>query len=119
MAIINGTNGADTLTGTAGYDEINALGVNDVIKSSPGADKIDGGAGFDTIDYSASPAGVNVEVRLGTVPAGKGGDAEGSTLTGIENVIGSAFNDILTSGPVASATAIRLEGGAGHVLHFI
>ncbi|MDF2399531.1 calcium-binding protein [Pseudomonas sp. 3MA1] len=119
MAIINGTNGADTLTGTAGYDEINALGGNDVIKSSPGADKIDGGAGFDTIDYSASPAGVNVEVRLGTGPAGKGGDAEGSTLTGIENVIGSAFNDILTSGPDASATAIRLEGGAGDDIYYI
>ncbi|MCO7614810.1 calcium-binding protein, partial [Pseudomonas chlororaphis] len=60
-----------------------------------------------------------VEVRLGTGPAGKGGDAEGSTLTGIENVIGSAFNDILTSGPDASATAIRLEGGAGDDIYYI
>jgi len=119
MAIINGTNGADTLTGTASYDEINALGGDDVIKGSPGADKIDGGTGFDTIDYSASPAGVNVEVRLGTGAAGKGGDAEGSTLTNIENVIGSAFNDILTSGPDAAATAIRLEGGAGDDIYYI
>ncbi|MFJ3155351.1 beta strand repeat-containing protein [Pseudomonas protegens] len=119
MAIINGTNGADTLTGTDGYDEINALGGNDVIKGSPGADKIDGGAGFDTIDYSASSAGVNVEVRFGTGPAGKGGDAEGTTLTNIENVIGSAFNDILTSGPDHTATAIRLEGGAGDDIYYI
>ncbi|MGC5700851.1 calcium-binding protein [Pseudomonas sp. NFXW11] len=119
MAIINGTNGADTLTGTSGYDEINALGGNDVIKSSAGGDKIDGGAGVDTVDYSASPAGVTVEVRYGTGPAGKGGDAEGSTLTNIENVIGSAFNDVLISGPDHTSTAIRLEGGAGDDIYYI
>ncbi|RBJ77835.1 calcium-binding protein, partial [Pseudomonas sp. MWU12-2534b] len=98
---IKGSNYNDTFVG-------NGLGMH-----------FDGGAGFDTVDYSASSAGVNVEVRLGTGPAGKGGDAEGSTLTGIENVIGSAFNDILISGPDASATAIRLEGGAGDDIYYI
>ncbi|MGZ0788174.1 calcium-binding protein, partial [Pseudomonas saponiphila] len=48
-----------------------------------------------------------------------GGDAEGTTLTSIENVIGSAFNDILTSGPDAASTAIRLEGGAGNDIYYI
>ncbi len=119
MAVINGTNGADTLTGTSGDDEINALGGNDVIKGSGGADKIDGGSGVDTVDYSNSNAGVNVEVRFGTGAVGKGGDAEGDLLTGIENVIGSAFNDVLTSGPDHTATAIRLEGGAGDDIYYI
>ncbi|MGZ0788175.1 hypothetical protein ACXM5X_35180, partial [Pseudomonas saponiphila] len=73
----------------------------------------------DTVDYSTSSAAVNVEVRAGTGPAGKGGDAEGTTLTSIENVIGSAFNDILTSGPDAASTAIRLEGGAGDDIYYI
>ncbi|QQZ43252.1 calcium-binding protein [Pseudomonas sp. SK3(2021)] len=119
MAVINGTNGADTLTGTSGDDEINALGGNDVIKGSGGADRIDGAAGVDTIDYSASAEGVKVDVRLGVGLVGRGGDAEGDILTGIENVIGSAFNDILTSGPDATATAIRLEGGAGDDIYYI
>ncbi|MFZ3283356.1 calcium-binding protein, partial [Pseudomonas sp.] len=119
MAVINGTSGADTLTGTSGDDEINALGGNDVIKGSGGADKIDGGSGVDTVDYSNSNAGVNVEVRFGTGAVGKGGDAEGDLLTGIENVIGSAFNDVLTSGPDHTATAIRLEGGAGDDIYYI
>ncbi|MFJ4197586.1 calcium-binding protein, partial [Pseudomonas sp. NPDC089534] len=119
MAVINGTNGADTLAGTSGDDEINALGGNDVIRGSAGADKIDGGSGVDTVDYSGSSAGVAVEVRFGTGPAGKGGDAEGDTLTGIENVIGSAFDDVLISGQDHTAAAIRLEGGAGDDIYYI
>ncbi|PYY78005.1 calcium-binding protein, partial [Pseudomonas sp. TKO26] len=98
---IRGSNYNDTFVG-------NGLGMH-----------FDGGAGVDTVDYSTSSAGVNVEVRLGTGPAGKGGDAEGTTLTSIENVIGTAFNDILISGPDASATAIRLEGGAGDDIYYI
>ncbi|MHA3739290.1 calcium-binding protein, partial [Pseudomonas sp. Eth.TT006] len=119
MAVINGTNGADTLTGTSGDDEINALGGNDVIKGSAGADKIDGGGGVDTVDYSASAEGVIVDVRLGVGLVGHGGDAEGDTLTNIEGVIGSAFNDVLTSGTDARGTAIRLEGGAGDDIYYI
>ncbi|ROM78459.1 calcium-binding protein [Pseudomonas brassicacearum] len=73
----------------------------------------DGGVGTDTVDYSGSTAGVNVNVRLGTGTAGTGGDAEGTILTGIETVIGSAFNDVFTAGPYSTVTGVRLEGGAG------
>uniref|UniRef100_UPI0039861924 beta strand repeat-containing protein n=1 Tax=Pseudomonas savastanoi TaxID=29438 RepID=UPI0039861924 len=79
----------------------------------------DGGAGVDTVDYSGSTVGVNINVRLGTGTAGTGGEAEGSTLTGIENVIGSAFNDVLTAGPYTIATGVRLEGGAGDDIYNI
>ncbi|MBI6852536.1 calcium-binding protein, partial [Pseudomonas cichorii] len=113
MAVITGTAGADTLTGTAGDDEINALAGNDLIKGSAGADKIDGGAGSDTVDYSASTEGININVRLGVGLVGRGGDAEGDTLTSIETVIGSAFNDVLNVGPYTSVVGIRLEGGDG------
>ncbi|MGB6211495.1 calcium-binding protein, partial [Pseudomonas mandelii] len=119
MAVINGTNGVDTLTGTSGDDEINALGGNDVIMGSAGADKLDGGTGTDTVDYSTSAAGVNVEVRFGTGMAGTGGDAEGDTLTNIETVIGSAFNDTFAVGPDHTAPTIRLEGGAGDDIYYI
>ncbi len=119
MAVITGTAGADTLTGTAGDDEINALAGNDLIKGSAGADKIDGGAGSDTVDYSASTEGISINVRLGVGLVGRGGDAEGDTLNGIETIIGSAFNDILTAGPYSSVVGVRLEGGAGDDIYNI
>ena len=109
----------DTLTGTSGDDEINALGGNDVIMGNAGADKLDGGTGTDTVDYSTSAAAVNVEVCFGTGIAGTGGDAEGSTLANIENVIGSASNDTFTVDPDHTAPAIRLEGGAGDDIYYI
>ncbi|WKV86918.1 hypothetical protein LJJ44_04065 [Pseudomonas sp. B24_DOA] len=49
------------------------------------------------MDYSASTSGVNVDIRPGTGLAGVGGDAQGDTLTGIEKVIGTAFNDTFTT----------------------
>ncbi|MGN2438224.1 beta strand repeat-containing protein [Pseudomonas syringae] len=119
MAVINGTGGADTLIGTAGDDEINGLGGNDVFSGSAGADKIDGGAGSDTVDYSASAEGINIDLRLGAGLVGRGGDAEGDTLNGIETVIGTAFNDVISTGPYTISTAIRLEGGAGDDIYNI
>ncbi|WP_459748293.1 calcium-binding protein, partial [Pseudomonas sp. 3A(2025)] len=98
---ISGSNFADTFIG-------NGSGID-----------FDGGVGVDTVDYSASKAGVNVEVRLGTGAVGTGGDAEGTTLTNIESVIGSAFNDTFTSGPDSRATPIRFEGGAGNDIYYI
>ncbi|WP_434699701.1 beta strand repeat-containing protein [Pseudomonas sp. D1-1] len=119
MAVINGTAGADALIGTAGDDEINALGGNDVIKGTAGADKIDGGAGLDTVDYSASTEGISIDLRQGTGLVGRGGDAEGDTLIGIETVIGSAFNDVLSSGPYTVIPTVQLEGGAGDDIYNI
>ncbi len=119
MAVINGTAGTDTLIGTAEDDDIKALGGNDVIKSSAGADKIDGGVGSDTVDYSASAEGINVDVRLGVGQIGRGGDAEGDTLTNIETVIGTAFNDTFSVGPHTNIPAIKLEGGGGDDIYYI
>src|SRR3546814_2851128 len=56
----------------------------------PISDILTGGNGTDTAIYSGSPAGVDVNLASGT---GHGGDAEGDTLTGVENVTGSNFND--------------------------
>ncbi|TKJ79641.1 calcium-binding protein, partial [Pseudomonas koreensis] len=116
MAVINGTNGADTLIGTSDDDQINGLDGNDLIKGSAGADKIDGGGAFDTVDYSASTAGVNIDIRPGTGLAGVGGDAQGDTLTGVEKVIGSAFNDSFTTDAYLFAT---YDGGAGDDIYYV
>ncbi|WP_434562770.1 beta strand repeat-containing protein [Pseudomonas sp. R1-6] len=119
MAVINGTAGADALIGTAGDDEISALGGNDIIRGTAGADKIDGGAGLDTVDYSASAEGISIDLRQGAGLVGQGGDAEGDILIGIETVIGSAFNDVLSSGPYTVIPTVRLEGGAGDDIYNI
>ena len=45
---------------------------------------------FDLIDYSASPAGVTIDMALGV---GLGGDAHGDRYQYIEGIIGSTFDD--------------------------
>jgi hypothetical protein len=49
MAIINGTNGADTLTGTTGSDTINGLDGNDSLLGQGGVDVLNGGTGDDQL----------------------------------------------------------------------
>ncbi|NGN45364.1 calcium-binding protein, partial [Mesorhizobium sp. CGMCC 1.15528] len=99
----------DTLTGTdAGANVLNGGDGNDVLIGLGGADTLIGGAGTDTANYIASTAGVIVNLDTGT---GSGGHAEGDTLTGIENLIGSAFDDTLTG---TDTDANILTGGAGN-----
>ncbi|MEH2536615.1 MULTISPECIES: beta strand repeat-containing protein [unclassified Bradyrhizobium] len=83
---LSGTGNADSniITGNTGSNILAGLG---------GADAIDGGAGTDTATYAASAAGVNVNLTTGV---GGGGDAEGDTLTNIENLTGSHFDNVLT-----------------------
>src|SRR5262249_57705343 len=67
---------------------------------------LDGGAGNDTASYDTSSTAVTVNLATGT---GSGGDAQGDTLTNIENLIGSTFNDTL----IGDQNANVLIGGAG------
>ncbi len=76
--------GNDILLGGAG---------NDTLIGGGGADSLQGGAGVDTADYSGSAAPVTVNLTTGT---GSGGDAQGDTLTGVDNLIGSFGDDSLT-----------------------
>jgi Ca2+-binding RTX toxin-like protein len=99
------TDGIDIINGLAGNDTLSGLGGNDDLDGGLGADILNGGAGVDSAFYDTSSAGVTVDLRSGT---GLGGDAEGDTLTDIENVIGSGFADVF----VASAAANFFFGGA-------
>ncbi|MDQ1159332.1 Ca2+-binding RTX toxin-like protein [Sphingomonas sp. SORGH_AS 950] len=101
-----GSSMADTLTGDAGANRLTGGAGDDVLAGLGGADVLDGGDGSDTADYSASGAGVTVDLLAGTA---QGGDAQGDTLVSIENAIGSAYADVLT----AAAAGGRLTGGAG------
>ncbi len=102
-----GESGDDTLLGGAGNDLLDGGTGNDILVGGIGADILIGGAGIDVADYSTSSAAVNVNLNTGT---GFGGDAEGDTLSQIENLIGSKFNDTLT-GDAGNNT---IDGGAGN-----
>ena len=103
---ILGSAQADSLTGDGGSNRLTGGAGGDVLAGLGGADVLDGGAGDDTADYSASGAGVTVDLATGI---GAGGDAAGDTLISIEKVIGSAFADRLSGG----AGADTLVAGAG------
>jgi len=96
----------DRLTGDAGANWLDAGDGHDHLRGGSGADRLDGGAGIDTADYAGSSAGVDVDLTTGK---GFGGDAEGDTLSGIENLIGSDHADRLTG----SAEDNQIDGGAG------
>ena len=89
---IFGTNAGETIYGYGGNDHIFGFGGNDLIIGGSGADDIDGGTGNDTSSYQDSNAGVTVSLLTGT---GSGGYAQGDTLSNIENLYGSAFQDLL------------------------
>lgn len=64
-----------------------------ILVGGPGPSVLVGGADLDTVDYSAAAAGV--VVGLNNFIAINDGDGSWDTLNGIENVIGSAFDDLL------------------------
>ena len=90
---IDGGAGADILMGGTGSDEIDGGSGNDILDGGAGADQLDGEGGTDTATYITSSSGVNVNFATGV---GTGGDAEGDTLSNIENLTGSLNNDTLT-----------------------
>ena len=90
---LNGGADNDMLYGGKGDDILNGGDGDDTLDGGPGADMLDGGPGSDTASYQNSP--VAVLVRLHAAHAVRFGDAEGDTLTGIEHITGSPYNDTL------------------------
>jgi Ca2+-binding RTX toxin-like protein len=103
---IFGLGGNDVINGGTGNDTINGGSGNDTIDGGAGADAIDGGTGFDTATYAQSTQAVSVNLAAGL---GIGGFAQGDTLVNIDDLIGSAFGDLL----VGNTGANRLFGGGG------
>ena len=103
----HGTSGNDSVVGTTGDDTLRGLG---------GDDTLDGGAGTDLLSYWNSDAGVAVSLASGSV---SGGHAQGDTINGFENVLGSRQHaDSLTGDGGdnwlhGGGGADRLAGGGG------
>jgi Ca2+-binding RTX toxin-like protein len=115
--VLFGGEGNDRLEGGIGNDRLYGEAGDDLLHGGAGADWIDGGDGVDTVTYAVSAGGVTVNLAGGainpdndaTIGSGLGGDAHGDVYIGVENVIGSAFNDRI----IGNAVSNRLEGGAG------
>jgi VCBS repeat-containing protein len=92
--ILNAGDGNDILTAGNGNNELHGGAGKDLLYSGLGNDLLDGGTGSDTASYAHATAGVKVDLSLltGQNTLGAGTD----TLTGIENLTGSNFNDTLT-----------------------
>jgi Ca2+-binding RTX toxin-like protein len=79
-----------------------------LLYSGTGNDLLDGGTGNDTASYAHATAGVTV--NLGLLAAQNTLGAGIDTLAGIENLVGSNFNDTLTGDSAGN----RIDGGLGH-----
>ena len=90
--------GAGTLSGGPGRDMLTVSGL--------GNDVIDGGADRDTLSYAARSMPVRVDLARGTAD-GAGGEHD--RLSGIEDVIGGAGDDLL----LGDGERNQLTGGAG------
>ena len=89
--VIFALGGNDTLIGGAGNDTLLGQSGDDILIISTGSDMIDGGIGIDTVDLSEASRGAGIRLD-GIVSFGA---AVGDIITNVENVIGTAFNDII------------------------
>ena len=92
--ILTGAEDDNVLTGGAGDDIIYGLKGNDILIGGAGNDMISGGDGSDTASYADAGSAVTVDLTV-TGPQNTQGGGE-DTLSGIENLSGSDFNDTLT-----------------------
>jgi Ca2+-binding RTX toxin-like protein len=91
---ISGNSSNNYLRGHLGNDTLSGGNGNDILKGGIGSDILIGGSGFDWAFYDNSNAAVNVNLNDGL--AETGGHAQGDTLSGVENIFGSSFNDTIT-----------------------
>lgn len=123
---VTGSSGADTLTtqtgndtidGGLGDDVISAGTGNNVLRGGGGDDSfyitggtnnVDGGLGSDAVLFDNATGGVTVNLALTTAQAAGGGMGT-VTLTSIENVWGTNFDDVL----IGNAGNNTLNGSDG------
>jgi Ca2+-binding RTX toxin-like protein len=96
----------EDLAGSRFGDRLNGDNNANIIEGRAGADTIDCNGGADAASYASSAEGVIVSLGTGFT---SGGDAQGDVLSNIEDLIGSAFDDLLSGGTGVNT----LVGGDG------
>ncbi len=129
---VSGTDGDDVLPGLGGDDIINAGAGADILIGGAGDDTLNGGAGVDTASYEGAGAGVTVD--LSNASAQNTGGAGVDAFVAIENLIGSAFDDMLSGDGLANTlsglsgsdvlnggdfSADTMLGGAGDDIYIV
>jgi Ca2+-binding RTX toxin-like protein len=104
---VSGSAHSDSLFGDANDNKIHGNGGDDTLKGGGGADTLNGGFGIDTASYVNATSAVFIDLINGN---GHWDEAEGDTLSSVENVVGSDYNDHLWGNSVAN----ELIGGEGH-----
>ncbi|MFB0873316.1 MULTISPECIES: calcium-binding protein [unclassified Sphingobium] len=112
---VNGTADADLFTGTGAYTAYQGGDGNDRYVAGGGFDLFDGGEGVDSVSFAGYASGVTVDLAaLGLYE----GDLRRITLTNVENVQGTRYDDRLTGNGAANLLtgglgADNIVGGAG------
>ncbi|WP_372573780.1 M10 family metallopeptidase C-terminal domain-containing protein [Ruegeria jejuensis] len=84
--------GDDVLIGGSGDDDLYGGSDEDELEGGAGADLLHGGSGIDAASYRNAEAGLRADLANAAVNTG---DAAGDSYAFIENLIGSAHNDVL------------------------
>jgi len=90
-------------------DSLQGGSANEFFMGNGGNDTIDGGDGFDYVSYASAEEGVVVNLAAGEATDGLGDE---DTLSNIEGVIGSDFDDALTGSDYFAGVEVFV-GGAG------
>ena len=99
--------GDDTVLGSSGNDTILGFAGNDLLIGGGGDNLFGGGSGSDTVSYASAAAGLSARIENAGANTG---EAAGDTYDSVENLIGSAFNDVLSGNGVGNV----LTGGFGN-----
>ncbi len=83
--------------------------LDNLFRGGAGNDTFDGGLGNDTVSYALATGPVTLRLTQAGVPHAIGGGQGSDTFIGIENLVGSAYDDQL----VGSNGGNILDGGAG------
>ena len=94
---LTGDGGPNRLSGAVGNDNLFGLGADDNLLGGAGSDAFDGGAGSnDRALFTESGTGVSVSLASTSPTTGTANEGGADTITGVENITGSEFQDALT-----------------------
>jgi Ca2+-binding RTX toxin-like protein len=105
-----GEGGDDGLIGKGGGDYLFGGAGNDWLDGGAGGDVLNGGEGWDMVSYQSATSGVAVDMASNA----NGGAAAGDTLSNIEVVQGSTFDDSLVGVDRGGGHGVELHGEGGH-----
>jgi Ca2+-binding RTX toxin-like protein len=89
---LSGGTGDDQLRGEAGSDFIYGDDGNDHLNGGAGGDTLNGGAGWDAARYDNALSGVDARLYNSALNTG---EAAGDSYSGIEQLVGGYFSDVL------------------------